>query len=482
MERSCNGMVADSAYYTLLSLILLVGFLLRAGLMLRYGWVGKDTFYHFLISRQIKKERTIPKIVDRFVEPEHYDYPPLLHYLLSKIPEGWNQRVQLLAPLTDMFSAMTIFLFSLHNFDATIALIAVTIYCFTPFAIDISFSMGPRVFANFFLIVCVVSTFYEITNGSAIFLIMAILGATLVLLTQRLAVQSLIAILLTEAVVVGNIGPIVILFTSFICSIVISKGFYLTVLKGHIGFVRTMSSRLLDPEKRKEQASPFLDVKSIAFNLPVIFLLPIIFYQSYPWSILSSYLLGWICSLLILSSLWVFGEGYRHMANTVAPLAIVGGAWAIQFNNIIAIMVVISISLILSLYKIIRLSRRRDLGIVVSPQIVEALLYVKEQGKPSDVILAIPTDYSYHVAYFSGAIIAHSSGGFAKGLAYNMKINRMIKEGRVNEIINWLGVRWVLTLNNKLTNVPITRDQAFGPEVHLYEVERASGGISWDAT
>jgi hypothetical protein len=468
-------MEIDITFFVLLLLILSVGFILRAALILKYGWAGKDTFYHYLISKEIRREKRLPKTVDRFIEPEQYDYPPLLHFLLSKVPERWYKGVQLFAPFTDILAALFIFIFCLINFDPPVALIAVAIYCFTPFAIDISFSMGPRVIANLLLIICLISTYYAVESFTMFSIIVATISAALVLLTQRLAVQSLVAVLTVVMVVWSTFTPIIVLIIAFFLAMLLSRGFYLTVLRGHIDFVKVMGSRLMDSEKRKVQPSPILDLKAITFNLPIIFILPLTFIQLIDWSSLIIFLFTWVISLLVLSALWIFGEGYRHMANSVAPLAIIGGAWAVQSGDYKIIIGFISISLVLSLYKVYRLDKMRQLGIVVTSDVLDAFRFIRDNGSTRDVVLTIPTDLTYHAAYFTGAIVAHSSGGCAKGLSYNMGVNKMVKEGRVNELISELNIRWILTLNDTLINVPRVVEKSFGPDVHLYRVKNQPG-------
>jgi hypothetical protein len=312
------------------------------------------------------------------------------------------------------------------------------------------------------------STYYIIGSLSILPLLIATIAAALVLLTQRLAVQSLIVTLLAEAIAFHDPGPLIILVGAFPLALLLSKGFYLTVLRGHIDFVRVMGSRLLDLKKRSEQSSPILDIKMIAFNLPIIAILPILITYPFSWSVILTYVIVWAISLFLLSTLWIFGEGYRHMANSVAPLAIICGIWTINTSHIMIMWCFIIVLFAISIFKLNRLAKRRDLGLIISPEILEAFRFVKKNGNPNDVILTIPTDYSYHAAYFTGCITAHSSGGFARGLDFNFGINRKVREGRIDELATQLRVRWILT-QNKILTLPMDKERSFGNGILLYE-------------
>ena len=458
----------DISQIVLLAAFLLAGFLLRSYLILRFGWAGKDTYYHLTIARSIQVSGRLPDVVDRFAEPEVYDYPPLLHVILSRFPEAWHQRLQFLGPLSDTLAALVVYLFCLDVAGGNVALAAVAIYSFTPFNLETSFGLGPRPVANLLMVVCLVSAFYAITAPSLLPLAVALLSAALVLLTQRLAVQSLAAVLVAEAVVFSDLLPLVILVGAFPLALMLSRGLYLRVLRGHIAFIRVMGGRLLDPEKRKEQSSPLLDVKAIAFNLPALLFVPLLVLSPLPWTPLLAYAIAWMAGLLVLSAAWVFGEGYRHMANSVAAVAMAGGLWGANTGEWAIVYAVVLLSAALSLFKMFRLARRPDLGVTISGDALAAYRFIREHGGRDDVVLSIPTDLSYHAAYFTGMVTAHSSGGFARGLAFNCGLNRKVREGKVGEVVDDLRVRWIVSLHDAL-DLPGAVVRTFGP-VRLYEV------------
>jgi len=442
-------MTIDILYILLFISLCVIGFSLRSLLIIKFGWVGKDTFYHLLAARQIRNIKKIPNTIDRFVEPEQYDYPPLFHILLSFFPEKFLKKIQIIAPLADVVSIIIIFIFCYILVGPWEALAAAAIYSVTPFAIDWSFSLGPRVFANLFLIICLITTFLLLDSSNTLYLPVAVIFSACVMLTQRLAVQSMVAVLLAMSIVYMNYYPLLVLILALLLSLIISKMYYLKVLRGHIDFIRVLGKRLLDPKTRREQASPVLQIKPIIFNLPIIGILAILPFLSIMWMPIITFSLIWVIGLIIISILWVFGEGYRHMANAVAPLAIICGVWLANVGEVVTVIIVVSMFL-LCIYKVNRLAKKREMGLILSPNILTAFQYILANGEADDVILTLPTDFSYHAAYFTGMITAHSSGGFAKGLAFNSGINQMINEGRVSEVIDQLRVKWVVTLNENV--------------------------------
>ena len=68
--------------YFYLIILLFAGFLIRMYLLLKYRWVGKDTFYHFIVAKTIKEKGFPPDLIDQFVKPEKYNYPPGFSSLL----------------------------------------------------------------------------------------------------------------------------------------------------------------------------------------------------------------------------------------------------------------------------------------------------------------------------------------------------------------------------------------------------------------
>jgi len=430
--------------------IFIIAFFTRIYFLLKYQWVGKDTFYNFLVAQEIRKKRKLPDIINKFVVPERYDYPPLFHWFLSLFKDKYHQKLQYLSPIFDMISGTMIFCFCFYIFDSQIALIATTLYFFTPYTFDISFSLSARSIGNSFLIISLLSLFLYLTYGFIFAFIISIMFSTFVLLTHRLTTQSLICVLFSLSLGYYSIIPLFIIVFSFLLAFIFSKGFYYRVLKGHIEIIRTMGRKILDKNSRKEVTNLFPNPVSLVFNMPIFLMLPIFFLYYYrsPFN----FFVIWGLILTILSIVWFFGEGLRHLTNAVPAFTIVGAVWLVESQNYIVLLLMI-ISLIFFIYKIYRFEKKSNIGNITNIDMVNGFNYIRSHKKNGDILLCLPLSLSYNAAYFTGCTMLVSSGGFAKGMDFNQKLHKLVAEGNINEIIQKYKARWVIVLGEKEYNV-----------------------------
>ena len=60
------------------------------------------------------------------------------------------------------------------------------------------------------------------------------------------------------------------------------------------------------------------------------------------------------------------------------------------------------------------------------------------------MLLCLPLNITYNAAYFTDCVVLQSSGGFAKGLDFNQRLVKQVKEGKIDELIKKYGVNWVV--------------------------------------
>lgn len=426
----------------LIFLIFFLGFIFRSYLLMKYKWVGKDSFYHLIISQEIRKKKKIPDIINNFVIPEEYDYPPLLHVFLSLFHRKFHQCLQYISVFSDMLTGLVILLFCCIVFDIKVAIIATGFYFFTPITIDSSFSLGPRSIANLFMTISLLFLGYYYETGLGITIYIVTICSLFVLLTHRLTTQSLMFSLIVLSFGVQSIIPLHIITASFIMAIIITDGYYLTVVRGHINFIKIFATKIFHKEDRKEMSSIFPNPLYLLFNIPifVLFLISLSMLESPIIKFLS--IVG--LSLTILSFIWVFGEGIRHMNNAIFAFAILSALYISKFSNIIIIIIFIPL-LLFSTYKLFRMEKMLKLGNVTTTDMLEGFEFIKSHKKEGDILLCLPLDFTYNAAYFTDCTMLQSSGGFAKGLNFNQKLNQLLKDN-TSKLINEYNVNWVFLM------------------------------------
>jgi hypothetical protein len=414
---------------------------------LKYKWVGKDSFYNLLIAQEIRKKRKLPDIINKFVVPERYDYPPLLHWFLSLFKDKYHQKLQYLSPIFDMISGTMIFCFCFFIFDSQIAIVATALYFFTPLTFDISFSLSARSIGNSFLILSLLSLFLYLTYGFILAFIISVMFSTLVLLTHRLTTQSLIFVLLSLSLGYNSLIPLFIIVCSFLLALLFSKAFYYRVLKGHVEIIRTMGRKVLDKNFRKEVSDLFLHPISLIFNMPIFIMLPV-FFLYYNTSPLNFFVI-WGFGLIILAIVWFFGQGLRHLVNAVPAFAIIGSIWLVEIQNIFLILFFILVSFSLLLFKIYRFEKKSNIGNITNKYMLNGFNYIRSHKKNGNILLCLPLDLTYNAAYFTGCTMLQSSGGFAIGMDFNQKLHKLIEKGNINELIQKYNADWVITIGEK---------------------------------
>lgn len=442
-----------------LAAIILLGSIPRFYLLYRHGWVGKDTFYHFIVAESIKRKGFPPRTIDQFVIPEQYDYPPLLHVILSRFDKEHYRRLQYLSPVSDIITGIVIYLFSYHHLGVQVALIAAFIYFVTPFVFDNAFSLNPRSLANLFLVLSLFSWYNFYMSDGILWLILSILCSTLVLLSHRLTIQCWGVLLISLSLWTGSWVPIGILATTVAVTVLLTKGYYLTVIQGHVAFVHEFGRKFFDRNARAERAPAFPSVQYVGFNLPLLLVIPL--FLIYPLQIqdtLSQFMLVWVGSLVVLSIAWVFGEGIRHMICAVPAMAILWASWIVQNNFYLILVPLGGLSLVFLWYKIARLERNPDISGIVSEDLMEAFNYINTHRTPGDILLCLPLDLTYNAAFFTGCIMLQSSGGFAQGLSFNQQLHRKIYDGRIFEVIGEYYPRWIIQVNDSGGGLEEVRD------------------------
>jgi len=289
---------------------------ITAGLILRYlphilhyFPMTPDTFFHLIRLRDLKYEseiHTYPKFFHQFIR--------LFVRKKDPIPERVLNRF---APFIDVVTAISLYLFLRLPFGSIIALATVLLFLVTPIVVrnGIPFTIRPMGLLLVTLaLLCLTLPFP--------FNWIAIIPYALTLLTHKLSTQTLFFISLGFAFF--DLQTIFIYLAGFLVAILLSKGYYLRVLRHHVTRVYKFFTGKHYPNLRGRGLLLTPTVIGLLLYLvvqwiPVYFpqLMVILGFVIWIPMIVVPYfqtlLIVWgsVCILLLI--LWIGGESYKHL-------------------------------------------------------------------------------------------------------------------------------------------------------------------------
>lgn len=338
-------------------------------------YFGVDVWSRMIEADYFRKNHhrvPMQKITDGFILEGYLDYPPALPWLLSFIPKNHLFKIQgFIAPLFDIIQNYLVFLITLqltNNLSA--AILSQVIYSTIPLTILENSYLTPRSlgYLNFTL------AFYPLLLFSLVprihYFIFGFPFLILLFFTHKFALQSFLFISIFLSLITNNPFYILIFLAGLIVAILISKGYYLRIMRGHIAnilfWVKNYKYRFshqvrgLSSSKKKDLVGniytamgAFPPLSLIATNLWVIiplflftvlkFHLPIqiplgqyslrdpLMLMVYVW-IAFFYLFS--IFVLTIKPLTPIGEGQRYMEMSLAPTAIISAiAFFVFFNS-----------------------------------------------------------------------------------------------------------------------------------------------------
>jgi len=221
-----------------LVMLLLIG----VGLLVRFRplWInpnlGVDQWYWLLCAEDVKKRRKLPPRLTYFMlEIEEQWYPPLFAGLLALLPAKWlKNHGGKISQLTDLLHGFVIFLAVLWlSKSLIIAFLSGLSYLLAWFPLTYNTQLQPRGLANLLLTFAVGGLwFYIDTDSYAIWAGVLILSLVLLFL-HKMTVQMWIVYLLGFGVWAWDWKIFLLIPASVFVALVISKGFYIKMLKAH---------------------------------------------------------------------------------------------------------------------------------------------------------------------------------------------------------------------------------------------------------
>ncbi len=199
---------------------------------------GVDVWTRLLEVEHVKRaHHKIPKKIKKgFIIEGDFDYPIIFPWIFSFFPKKFLLKIQgFVSPFFDSLQNILVFYitFSLTG-SLGASLLAQAMYSLIPIIPIENSYLTPRSlgYFNFTLAFYPMLLFHQ--NNNVLFLIISLFFTSTLFLTHRFALQSLVLISIFFSIVDQSLIYLLNLFLSFIIVVIITKGFYLRVLKGHL--------------------------------------------------------------------------------------------------------------------------------------------------------------------------------------------------------------------------------------------------------
>jgi hypothetical protein len=235
------------------ALVALLTFLSRAvPRVLRKDTVSSDTYYHLLAGSRIRENKfRLPKRLRGLSFPGPYDYPPLFHYLIALVPERYQQATdKYLAAIVDVCYVTSFFVFCVHVYSSAdgsaaasseaIPLLVATLLSLSPALLYVgrgprAFNANPRIFAELLFAIGMYGTYLSYVEGSTAGLVTAIGSFAFLLLASKFGAQVIVFFFPPLALLLQSVELIAIPVAAFAAAVVMSRGHYLAIARGHLG-------------------------------------------------------------------------------------------------------------------------------------------------------------------------------------------------------------------------------------------------------
>lgn len=321
---------------------------------------GVDVWTHLLYLREYHRQKGIPKKITRgFIISGTYDYPPAFILILSKFPFKMVEKYEFL--FSPFFDSVHILLIYILAFQITgniyISLVAQLLYVLTPIIILENSSATPRSLGYLLFTSTFMLLFAYMNLNSIWYLFFAVLSGSMIFLSHRFTAQGFLFFSIFFSIYDRSYIYIMTFILSFISAVVFSKGFYLKVLKGHLGNLRFWYKNIdyryahqvkgtYKQHKTKDvifkfynqflKFPPFVLTITNPWTLVVIFIL----FFNYPNLNIYQYLLWWVIFSYILAMLTTsipnlrfLGEGQRYLELSAFPAAFLSSVQLFAFSG-----------------------------------------------------------------------------------------------------------------------------------------------------
>ena len=437
--KGCS--VWDEAMMQSVLIILAFLLLMITGLWVRFRplrmnpLLGVDNWYWLLCIEDVKKNRRIPARLPYFMlEIEEQWYPPLYSFFMSFIPlEVLKKSGGRVAQFSDLLTGVIIYFGVLWLSDSIpLAFISGFSYIIAFLPLNYSNQLQPRGLANALLSLVVLGLWFYTRTGSLVVWSGILVISVIILFLHKMTTQIWWVYLLGFGIWARDLTLPILLPASIFLAIIISKGFYIKVLKAHWDIVTFWNENIQHLGSHQYYESPqywkegFVSTAvhqkglshqvrklwSLLVNNIFILLLPVCIYFNlfHSHNDFESFLWWWLC----LTYLWAFlttfvpylkalGAGILYLYQSFLPLFLIVTLLVLDMplNFQWPLFILWAVGLILSVAqweKYCRSVAHQKTG-VLQEELGEVLNYLKEQ--PKDGVFCIPFTLPDVTAYWT---------------------------------------------------------------------------------
>lgn len=395
---------------------------------------GVDIWTHLLYLKEYHKQNGVPKRIENgFLVAGEYDYPPAFIWILSKFPYKLVEKYEFLfSPFFDFIHLIIIFsVVYILTSNIYIAVITQALYILTPIIIIENSSATPRSLGYTLFTVLMMSIIFFYQEPRLIFLIPAIISGSIIFLTHRFTTQGFLFFAIIFGLIEKSLIFPLIFAVSFLIAVLVSKGFYLKVLQGHIGnlkfwkknidfrFAHQVKGNINTLENRDFifriynrflQFPPFV----LEITSPWVLFVLYIFALEFPTNSIFVLMTVWVVVsyVLALATIWVpstrfLGEGQRYLELSAFPAALLASNFLFSKMNSphgLPLAIFYSIIGVLALVTIIVIQRKAIINEKLrslTPSMKKMFAYLRSlKYKPK--LLCIPHQITTSTIYHTG--------------------------------------------------------------------------------
>lgn len=400
---------------------------------------GVDIWTHLLYLKEYRRQGKMPRDIGEkrgFLVPGDYDYPPIFILILSRFPLKLVEKYEFIfSPFFDFILNISIFFISFYlTSNIYLSILTQAIYTLTPIIILENSSATPRSIGYSLFNFLFISLFLYLQNGQIGFLLLVLFCGTLIFLSHRFTTQGFFFFSIFFSIFEKNILFLGVFVISLILAITLSSGFYLKVLKGHLGnlhfWYKNSKFRFYHQIKGSYEEHKTQDFIFKLYNQFLKFP-PFVLGITNPWTFPALFMLFSYDNLnyiegrlfflvlfsyfLALATTWVptfrfLGEGQRYLELTAFPAAFLSSKFLMENLNsffgqfLSSAYIFIGFASLITIIVIQRKGIIKDELRTVTPDIQKMFSYLKSlKRKPR--LLCIPHQITTNTIYHTGCSV-----------------------------------------------------------------------------
>lgn len=395
---------------------------------------GVDIWTHLLYLKEYHRQKGIPKRIENgFLIPGDYDYPPAFIWILSKFPLKLVEKYEFLfSPFFDFVHLVIIFgLVYIFTSNILLALLTQVLYSLTPIIVLENSSATPRSLGYTLFTVLMTLIIILLYEPNVIFFILAVIVGSAIFLTHRFTAQGFLFFAVAFTIFEKSLLFLLVFILSFLIAVLLSKGFYLKVLRGHLGNLRfwknNINYRFAHQVKGNISHNEHHDFVFKVYNeflkfppfvleitSPWVLFTLYMFIFEFPTNPILSKMVLWVVVSYVLAilTIWIpkfrfLGEGQRYLELSAFPASFLASNLLLsKINSTIGLLLVALYSTIgiLALVTIIVIQRKAIINEkmrTLTPDMKKMFSYIKSlKTKPR--LLCIPHQITTNTIYHTG--------------------------------------------------------------------------------